>query len=388
MKASLDRLGELWPAGDVQRFDPKASGHALHGVMEVAGSLQVLPLHDRRACRNAVARWTDATTTREVLIRGAAVLALGLLGGRVLPTHRIGVKLHSDTPGKQTLHDYLADSLGVPSVSVSANLGSARPNQKPMVRIHGARGETIGYAKIGWNELTRSLVETEEHFLAGHRRDEGARFRTPTVLHSGLWRGRYIVVMSPLSGGPRIRRRRGPDLELVEAISRLDGVVVHRLADSPYVRQTTARIDMLRGSHRDQARSALERLMERWDDERVAHGRWHGDFTPWNVNTASSTAIVWDWERTVPATPVGFDVIHWEFHTRMEPLGSGAEVLKQAAAAAASSLEALGVSASAVPALVDLYALEMFLRFTTERGAATPPWLRGLLDPHPGERHP
>ena len=56
--------------------------------------------------------------------------------------------------------------LGVPRVEVAVSIGrQLRPNLKPVLQIMTPEGDVLAYAKLGWNPLTRSLVENEAAVL-------------------------------------------------------------------------------------------------------------------------------------------------------------------------------------------------------------------------------
>ncbi len=50
-------------------------------------------------------------------------------------------------------------------VEISLHLGAARANRKPVLQLLSKAGETIGFAKIGINALTRELVTGERAAL-------------------------------------------------------------------------------------------------------------------------------------------------------------------------------------------------------------------------------
>jgi len=59
--------------------------------------------------------------------------------------------------------------------------------------------------------------------------------------------------------------------------------------------------------------TAADQLIADAGDVELTFGAWHGDWTPWNMATTSSSLLVWDWERFTTGVPIGFDAIHFDF---------------------------------------------------------------------------
>ena len=43
----------------------------------------------------------------------------------------------------------------------------------------------------------------------------------------------------------------------------------------------------------------------------LGFGRWHGDWSPWNMGRAGGRMQVWDWEQSAVGVPLGFDAVHF-----------------------------------------------------------------------------
>ncbi len=386
---ALERLTtELWNPGDVvttPRQTEGLAGAALHGVLSAGGTITVVPLENRAASANSMVRWTDATTLRDGATRIAAWVGFRTGLASPLVRTRVRVSVRSNGATKPTLNEYLAAALGVRRVEVSVAFGSARPNQKPIVRIHADDGSTLGFAKVGWNDLTRQLVDTEAAFLASPAARALRTVRVPRLLHTGEWNDRRIVVASALSGPPRVRPVRPPGPAVVrEVAARGAGSLAEAaLATSPYRRTLDARLGELHGSAAAVARDAASVVDDGWSATRLAWGAWHGDWVPWNMRTTDDAVIVWDWERTAHDVPLGFDLLHYHFHKTLAATSNTPAIasLVDATSAAATALGDLGVRSNATPAVALLYALEMHLRFaaTTGEPGESVAWLDGLL---------
>jgi hypothetical protein len=383
--AHLSRLSaELWPKEDIAPAPAAggaAAGFARHAVLATGGTLTIVPIADRAAAAGSMVRWTDATTWRESAMRAAGWV--GLRTGLAAPLVRrlVDVRVHSAGGSPPTLHEYLAAAVGVPRVVLSAAFGSPRPNQKPIVRIHAGDGATLGFAKVGWNELTTTLVEREAAFLTSAARRRLRRIRVPEVLHRGTWRDRHIVVAAPLAGPPRWREPQPPGAAVLEEVAALDPILVAPVARSPYGRTVDRRLDALGADAAAAGRDAVAAIEDRWGALELRWGHWHGDWVPWNMRTTRDGVIVWDWERTAGGVPVGFDALHHHFHSRLDAArGGSVAALVMAVRDAGPALAALGVRTDAVPAVAALYALEMHLRFGGgDGGAPGVTWLEGLL---------
>ena len=297
--------------------------------------------------------------------------------GRDAAEDRVAVRVRGDGGGDQTLHEFLADALGVPRVELSCWFGSRRPNQKPIVRIHAVDdGRTIGFAKIGWDPLTSSLVTNEATFLEAHA---DVRPRTFTSRASCI-EGPGTTTRSvsrPRSSGRRscesVPRRR-PCWTRSLASTESD---TRSLAGSPYLASLHGRLDGLRSDRWDPIHRALAIVEQRWGGDPLRFGRWHGDWAPWNMARRGRTLVVWDWERTAAEAPVGSRRAALPV-PRRPPVGTvrAGPHPHGRARGGEPDVQRLGVDGRQRGALVCLYAVEMQLRFASELEAtAGPRWL-------------
>ena len=44
-------------------------------------------------------------------------------------------------------------------VELAVRVGADRPNGKPVVQVMRPSGESLGFGKVGWNDLTRGMVD-------------------------------------------------------------------------------------------------------------------------------------------------------------------------------------------------------------------------------------
>jgi hypothetical protein len=152
------------------------------------------------------------------------------------------------------------------------------------------------------------------------------------------------------------------------------------LAGSAYADRLTHRIAHLPASTVARAESAREALFRHCATTEFDFGRWHGDWTPWNMGWAGSRVILWDWERTAAPVPVGFDALHYWFQPRF--IHSQRRSFEDLAASlhdAHRHLDELEVARCARPVLAAVYLLDLFTRLSASAPDATGPYVE-LID--------
>jgi hypothetical protein len=366
----LNLAAELWNPGDIAAAGHMPDGFAEHAAVLRNDSLLLIPMFPRRARASTPQRWTDHMSTGSVLARRA--FGLGLRTGLARPVlrHRIGIRTTAGDRDNPTLHEYLSAVFEQPEVAIAGTWGPPRPNQKPVLEVFDGSGNTLGFAKIGWNNLTRQLVDAEARFLQSTPRLR--HIRIPRLIHHGEWRGNSISITEPELGPVGWRRASRPGPDILTELAGLSDRYRATLRTSPY-RSLLANRAALPVTTRVAA--ALAAVDKRWGDHEFDFGHWHGDWAPWNMNSKGPRCIVWDWERTAPGMPVGLDSIHYTFHTAMASGRPPARALSHAAAVAGAELAPLGVPVPAIGALTLLYTIEMQTRFASSDVS----WLAGLL---------
>jgi hypothetical protein len=254
-------------------------------------------------------------------------------------------------------------------------------------------GTPVGFAKVGWNDLTRPLVVNEARALERlAARDRGAReFDVPHLIHAGPWRDLELLVVEPVSFGAR--RRFSPRLPLgaTDEVASLGDSRRCALGDSEFWRSTVARIRATAPAGDARGRARLEEparlIQERHGDAELEFVPWHGDWVPWNMGRRRGRLHVWDWERSGGRAPRGLDGIHFDYQAELglrhaPPVPALDATLRRAQ----DVLPVLGVDAAHASLLLAVHLLEMALRFDEARQAgvdtADPkylPALRALL---------
>jgi hypothetical protein len=328
----------------------------------------LVPLASRRAAAEAVRQYSDGMTQRARLAKAA--VGLGLAGGAVQwALRRRGLVVAAAGPAAGTLlGGHVPEALGRSDLAAAIVLGPVRPNRKPVVQLIGRDGRPVGYMKVGWNQLTRRLVQAEADML---RRLAGARprsFTAPDLLHQGRWQGLDITISSAL---PHRLWRRGrryalPPVAVSREIAALGGVTVATLGESGWWAGLRQRLAAVRQAMDGQAAATLDATLERLEGRaatRLAFGTWHGDWGPWNLRATSGRLLVWDWERSGDGVPLGFDLLHFGYQTALQGLGQPpARAAATGRDRAAPHLAELGQEAGVEDLLCDLYLLERLWR--------------------------
>lgn len=258
--------------------------------------------------------------------RAAAIAALDELGSRghraLMPLARLVASLGglgllprltvSDADAED-LVSVIAGAVGDPEAAVSLVVGRTRALQKPVLRVIGAAGATLGYAKVGVSPVTRELVRHETAVLRGFAAAPPVHFRPPRVIGSQEWGELTLLVQEPLPA--RGRADAAAVQRAAVEISQTGDVATTRLVDGAAWQDLARRVSALPPESRfaHDLDTALERIVRRSADTRVRVGRWHGDFAPWNMASDGVRLHVWDWEGCAGPVPAGFDLLHYTF---------------------------------------------------------------------------
>jgi hypothetical protein len=370
--ATVGRPGSVSAAGVRETF----------GIFPTAARPRLLvPLASKRA---AAASLRGPSHAREPRVRlGRALLRIGLRAGvaQHLLRDRLSFSLADEEHGKELLTDvllteHLTDVFGRRDIAIAVRVGRVRPNRKPLIQVLSSDGKVLGYVKVGWNPLTRGLVRNEGRVLADLARRTSSRlvFEVPRILYSGEWQQLELLALSPLHG--RLLRRSRSHIAAAAAavteISRLSATDEEQLAESEYWRTTRGRITTVANGVR--LAHLADILEARYGEEVVPFGSWHGDWTPWNLAWRGGTLIVWDWERSGDAVPVGLDAAHFDFQVALRAARHRwAPALRQTLAREAPLLSILRLPPNRSRLLLSLHLLEMSQRSEEGRRAGISP---------------
>ncbi|MDP8910952.1 MAG: hypothetical protein M3M94_02660 [Actinomycetota bacterium] len=336
------------------RSEPSVPEESFAVFPSAANPRLLLPLTSTKAAASALR--TRGYGVRAPARIGRAAARIGVRTGVAQRVLRTRVSLSHERPAPLVAH--LRDVLGRADLEIAIRLGRLRPNRKPVVQILTRDGETLAFAKLGWNGVTRELVANETRVLLGLSEQARAprAFVAPRVVHGGRWRDLEVLVLSPLAGVPFTprRARRDPPVEATREIAALEHLRSARLADSDYWRSRRSRIEH---TERSGLGEIAERLEARYGGATIPFGAWHGDWTPWNIASRGRVVSVWDWERSGELVPVGLDAAHYDLH-----LALAARNLESASIRGGPMLKALRTAFDVQSLLVALDLLEMSLR--------------------------
>jgi hypothetical protein len=304
VEAGQDRVA--WLRSILFAGDETSGTAATHRVApSTAAPRFVVPIADRRVAAASVLAYNRLRPPRVAAAR--AVIGTALRTGTGALVLREEVDLSGSGRPDDDLVAHLAAVLGHDRLYFAAGFGGAGPFTKPTLQLFDVDARPVGYAKIGWNEPTRELVEREAAAL-----DDGmlrAAVRMPGLLAAGAWRDRAYVVTTPLPA--RVRRvphRRYPCAGEAAAIAAAGSVPEQALDAWPVVVDARgAAVDL-----GDDVGRVVERL-DRYGDVVLPVGHAHGDWVPWNIAIDADGIIVWDWEHHTRGAPSGFDLAHWAY---------------------------------------------------------------------------
>jgi len=323
---------------------------------------------DRRAAAAAVRHQSGPSSSAARL--GVKALSLGLAGGLGGAVLRGRVRMNTP-PGADTIEHYLA-SVTSRDITVSMQLGPARANRKPVLQLLSGSGEPVGFAKIGINPLTRSLVRAEHDSLVRLNRAELAKMTIPQVLHYDRWHGLDVLVLSTVPAWRSRRPLSAARLATAMAeLAQVDGLRREPLIGGEYLRQLRSRLAAAdEGPERAGLLQALDALAARADGTILTFGCWHGDWAPWNMANTGRGLLVWDWERFTSGVPVGFDALH---HRLQAEVATGHRQPRAAAARcvdrAPQRLASFGVDARQARLTAILYLADLATRYLVDRQA-------------------
>jgi hypothetical protein len=274
------------------------------------------------------------------------------------------------------LSERLATIFGRRGLTLAVHVGPSRPNRKPLVRVLSKDGAFVGYVKVGWNALTRRLVQNEARTLAAIDRHQTplAALEVPRVVYSGPWREFELLALTPLRGRALRMTRRHLDVAAaaMTEISQFVRLDERPLADSDYWRGVKARAGEM--AHDGPLPSFVDIVEERFGAEVLALGSWHGDWAPWNMAWRHGRVAVWDWERSTSDAPVGLDAAHFDFQVALAATRNRSlEALERTLRGKPSMISALGLPSERQRLLLSLHLLEMALRWEEGRRVGMSP---------------
>lgn len=330
-----------------------------------------VPANHASAGRQALRQYSNAARAKTRV--GSEILALALRS--TLPYVATRLRLPAtlaDASSPGSLAALLADATGVDRPVFTVSVGANRPQAKPVIHVLAPSGDVIAHAKVGWNQVTKPLVVHEHRMLALVGGASPRSFRAPSILFSGRWKGRELLVVR--HGGSRSWFQTA-DLRIpgraTRELSRLGEQQRAPLFRSAFWRQLDGRVTHVAGfggALGEALAEAVSGIHDRHGESMLSLGFTHGDWAPWNMASLADGLLVWDWERASQLGPLGIDAINFLLQTDIwirgrEPLPAFAQLRTKAG----PMLRALGLRSQDPSVLIALLALEIALR--QEEGA-------------------
>jgi hypothetical protein len=275
----------------------------------------LLPGADRRSMARTLSTYNALRRGRTRLLRRLLAVAFHTgIGGRVLG-EPIYIEVGSASGRHQpSLAAHLRSELGWSDALMALGVRPVDDHYKPTIQIFDRRGKPLGFAKAGWTAQTARMVRREVAALR-HWEIEGPSrsLAVPRLLLAHEWDGLPFLVMEPLPTSVRAVSEKDP---LSSIAAELTGSrVTAAITASPYWPSTSSRLSRLRQNLGGHLLSVVERVLAQVcgasDDRHWSFGRWHGDWTSWNVARDGDRIVAWDWEHSTDWAPWGFDVLHW-----------------------------------------------------------------------------
>jgi hypothetical protein len=210
----------------------------------------------------------------------------------------------------------LREVFGREDLCFAVSLGTPGPHRKPVIQVMSLRGEVLGYAKVGWNEATKELVNNESRVLQslGQRH---LPFRIPTVLYAnndGNW-SVCIQAPPPSNVQPAPRGLQGEYITALCAFAAM-GVERQALEETLFWQRIVTRVQNVQSAYwRQLLTRMLQTVLEQWQCKKVPLHLAHGDFTPWNALQVDGRLYLYDWEYSLNPVPAAYDLFHFLVQT-------------------------------------------------------------------------
>jgi hypothetical protein len=326
----------------------------------------VVPSSPRRVAAAAIRNYNTAATSRSQRMKISALVAGVRLGLALVLSDRLRIEQDASRPADLITH--LSRALGR-RVDVCVYISPPRAVRKPVMQLLADDGTTVAFAKLGINRFTDGLVRAEGDAISRLGTVDWTTLRVPAVVHAGNWQGHELLVQSAFARGGDPAAHIDLVARAMDELARSASVRRERLDDSLYLRGVLGRIkDIPHDETAEVLRSAAAELVRCAGAVQLDFGRWHGDWTPWNMTIATDRALVWDWEKFDDGVPIGFDAVHYAVQHAIvvEQLRPEA-AFEQSVPLAARLLSKHGNNAAHPEIVSWLYAIEIAVRYVLDR---------------------
>jgi len=162
------------------------------GLLHLAlpdGRGYLLPLNSHKASVMGLSLYSPRKPKAKLL---KGLLKVGLRSGiaqRLLPKVNLDLR---------ELEEHLAQVFGERNLSLAISLNAPGPRRKPVIQVMNQEGKVLGYVKVGWNEISRKLVNNEYEILQMLQMAELSHLHTPEIIWFGEWYNNIMLVTKPL----------------------------------------------------------------------------------------------------------------------------------------------------------------------------------------------
>lgn len=208
--------------------------------------------------------------------------------------------------------DFFSDSFQRHDLELAISLGTPSLHRKPVIQILANDGEILGFAKVGWNETTKNLVECEARAVEQVSRS-AKNLLVPQVLFHGSYKEYMLCVQSTQTGKSQSLPRQLTSL-VVEAVIELADInrCNRPLCESAFWNDLGQRVEQVEDSDsRQRLRDGMQTLLSVMGEQKIPFHVSHGDLVPWNAFQVGDQIYLFDWEYASFDRPAGYDLCHF-----------------------------------------------------------------------------
>ena len=328
------------PLGSVLRHGSMGD-HAPFGYTNISEMIAIrsrsmlLPNHRIAAAGVVLARARSINLSRrQQWLRLGASASVGL-GVLAFERRRLFLDVPSGNAQEQlaTIDGFLSEIVGEPVRVGISQPTKYRANRKALMVVVDTRGRAVAYCKVATIAFTKELLAREAATLTELSMQNFEHLTVPSLLWTGELGGLTLMLVGALR--PRLLPIRTRDIGLVAAMSEFAHSAREsptKLIDSPWWNHTKSVVDASSGECGDLLRCVAGGIEARFGTEAFPLGRWHGDWTRWNMGYSRDQMLLWDFERSEVGVPVGFDAVHHVLSAKVDCDADPHVILKQISA--------------------------------------------------------
>jgi hypothetical protein len=324
------------------------------------GREYLIPVGRRKAALNALHLYRPQKVRSRFAVRALNMAIKSGLGRHLLPK----VCIHTSE-----LSDYLKKALGYQDLVFGMSSGTAGPLRKPVLLLMTGKGEKIGFAKIGWNEQTRLMVENEKRALDFFSRQLFEYGVLPKAIHFGVWDDKEILITTPLNlAGSQRNMLELEDLHVRFAIEVANtGIKRGRFGESAFLSNLLEGLGSIRASmpsyQRQVLQDAVALIESKLGSVEIPYVWCLGDFVPWNlgVDRIAGKILAVDLEYARSGTIPGWDIFHFVSQSRAGMRDGFQGLCLSADGAALKYFQALDIDLALIPLLQLTYLASIWI---------------------------